>query len=77
MPFISSYFIPPQGGDLEVPKSYTRNTDNVFIEWDRKLIWTATDTGLYLLTTPELGDPILESAPVTEWNLTDLNRVAD
>jgi hypothetical protein len=77
MPFISSYFIPPQGGDLEVPKSYTRNTDNVFIEWDRKLIWTATDTGLYLLTTPELGDPILESAPVTEWNLTDLNRVTD
>jgi len=74
-PFISSYFIPPQGGDLDEPGSYTRNTDNVFIEWDRKLIWTATDTGLYLITTPELGDPILKSMPVSEWNLPDLNRV--
>ena len=73
-PFISSYFIPPQGGDLDEPGSYTRNTDNVFIEWDRKLIWVATDTGLYLLTTAELGDPVLEPLPVTEWNLPDLNR---
>ena len=76
-PFISAYYIPPQGGDLDEPGSYTRNTDNVFIEWDRKLIWAATDTGLYLLTTPELGDPVLESLPVTEWNLPDLNRVVE
>lgn len=74
-PVISSYFIPPQGGDLDVPGSYTRNTDNVFIEWDRKLIWTATDTGLYLLTTPELGDPVLEALPVSEWNSPGLNQV--
>lgn len=73
-PFISSYFIPPQGGDLDVPGSYTRNTDNVFIEWDRKLIWTATDTGLYLLTTPKLGSPVLEALPVSEWTLEGLNR---
>jgi len=46
----------------------------MFIEWDRKLIWAATDTGLYLLTSPELGDPVLEPLPVTEWNLPDLNR---
>jgi len=76
-PFISAYFIPPQGGDLNVPGSYTRNTDNVFIEWDRKLIWTATDTGLYLLTSPELGDPVLEAQAITEWNLQDLNQVTD
>jgi hypothetical protein len=76
-PFISSYFIPPQGGDLDVPGSYTRNTDNVFVEWDRKLIWTATDTGLYLLTSPKLGDPVLKPQAVSEWNLTDLNRVTD
>jgi hypothetical protein len=76
-PFISSYFIPPQGGDVDVPGSYTRNTDNVFIEWDRKLIWTATDTGLYLLTSPKLGDPVLEPQVVSEWNLEDLNQVAD
>ena len=76
-PFISAYFIPPQGGDLDVPGSYTRNTDNVFIEWDRKLIWTATDTGLYLLTSPRLGDPVLEPRAVSQWNLEDLNQVPD
>jgi hypothetical protein len=74
-PFISSYFIPPQGGSIDDPTSFTRNTDNVFIEWDRKLIWTATDTGLYLLTTPEMGDPILGPAEVSKWNLPELNRV--
>lgn len=50
--------------------------DNVFIEWDRKLIWAATDTGLYLLTTPELGDPILKPVAISEWNLPKLNQVA-
>jgi len=25
------------------------------------------------VTTPELGDPVLEPMAVTEWNLTDLN----
>ena len=72
-PFISSYFIPPQGGSLDDPGSYTRNTDNVFVEWDRKLIWAATDTGLYLLTSPELGDPVLEPMIITDWNLPELN----
>jgi hypothetical protein len=76
-PFISSYFIPPQGGDLEQPGSYTRNTDNVFIEWDRNLIWVATDTGLYLVTSPLLGDPVLEPKPVSSWSLEGLNEGHD
>ena len=74
-PKSAGYFIPPQGGTLEEPSSFTRNTDNVFIEWDRKLMWTATDTGLYLLTSPALGEPILEARPVTEWTLPELNEV--
>lgn len=73
-PTIASYFIPPQGGSLDEPGSYTRNTDNVFIEWDRNLIWAATDTGLYLLTSPALGEPILKSHPVEEWTLPALNQ---
>lgn len=76
-PFISAYFIPPQGGTPGEPRSFTRNTDNVFIEWDRKLIWTATDTGLYLLTTPELGDPVLEAMPIEEWALKGLNQIGN
>ncbi|MFC1795639.1 LVIVD repeat-containing protein [Pseudomonadota bacterium] len=74
-PFITAYFIPPQGGDLETPGSYTRNTDNVFIEWDRKLIWVATDTGLYLVTSPALGEPVLRAMPVSEWTLDELNQL--
>jgi uncharacterized protein (TIGR02246 family) len=76
-PTIAAYFIPPQGGDLDDPGSYTRNTDNVFIEWDRKLIWVATDTGLYLVTSPQLGEPVLEPMAVTEWTLQGLNEGHD
>jgi hypothetical protein len=50
--------------------------DNVFIEWDRNIIWTATDTGLYALSCPNLGKPILDPMPVTEWSLDKLNEGA-
>lgn len=72
-PTISAYFIPRQGGDLREPPSYYRDTDNVFIEWDRRLIWLATTTGIYLLSSPELGEPILEPRPVESWSLPSLN----
>jgi len=29
------YFIPPQPGSLDDYLSYPRDTDNVFVEWDR------------------------------------------
>lgn len=76
-PEIVAYFIPPQGGDLDDPGSYTRNTDNVFVEWDRKLIWVATDTGLYLVTSPLLGKPVLEPMRVSDWTLDGLNEGHD
>jgi len=56
--------------------SYDRTVDNVFIEWDRNIIWTATDTGLYALSCPNLGKPILDPMPVTEWSLEKLNEGA-
>jgi hypothetical protein len=71
-----AYFIPPQGGDLKKFGSYDRTVDNVFIEWDRNIIWTATDTGLYALSCPNLGKPILDPMPVTEWSLDRLNEGA-
>ena len=51
-----------------------RTVDNVFIEWDRKLIWAATDSGLYLLSAPALGDPVLSPMPVREWALPSINK---
>ncbi|HEV2101944.1 MAG TPA: hypothetical protein VGR58_04115, partial [Candidatus Acidoferrum sp.] len=71
-----AYFIPPQGGDLKKFGSYDRTVDNVFIEWDRNIIWAATDTGLYALSCPNLGKPMLDPMPVAEWSLDKLNEGA-
>src|SRR5262249_39878987 len=67
------YFIPPQPGGLDDYLSYPRDTDNVFVEWDRNLMWVGTGTGLYLVTCPALGKPVVEPRPVQEWSLAGLN----
>jgi len=72
-PRIVAYFIPPQGGELDKWNSYNRTVDNVFVEWDRKIIWIGTDTGLYALEAPALGKPITGPMPVKEWSLPGLN----
>ncbi len=71
-----AYFIPPQGGDLNDFGSYNRTVDNVFIEWDRNVIYVAADTGIYVLTTPALGRPSFDPMPVREWSLPGLNAGA-
>ncbi len=71
-----AYFIPPQGGDFSEFASWHRTVDNCLIEWDRRIIWVAADTGLYAVTTPALGKPILEPMPVREWSLPKLNEGA-
>jgi len=76
-PRISAAFIPPQGGDLDVWNSYNRTVDIVFVEWDRKLIWVGSDTGLYLISTPALGKPVLGPLEVEEWSLPGLNEGHD
>lgn len=72
-PEIVGYFIPAQGGTIDDIFSYYRDSDNVFIEWDRRLVWLTSNTGIYLLTTPLLGDPVLEPMPVTEWAAPGVN----
>lgn len=72
-PRISAYFIPPQGGSLDDFASFDRDTDNMFVEWDRRLIWALTSTGIYLLSTPALGQPVLEPMAVQDWALPGLN----
>ena len=41
--------------------------------WDRKLIWLGTNNGLYLLSSEDLGEPVLEALEVSEWSLDGLN----
>ena len=71
-----AYFVPPQGGDLKDFGSYDRTVDNIFVEWDRNILWTATDTGLYALSCPNLGKPVLDPTPVMQWSLEKLNEGA-
>jgi hypothetical protein len=73
-PRILGAFIPPQGGQITRPDSYHRTVEDVLVEWDRNLIWTWTNTGLYLLTTPLLGDPVFNPMAVREWTLPGLNE---
>ena len=73
-PRISAWFIPAQGGRLDSQQSHERSADSVFVEWDRKLIWLATNNGLYLLSSPELGDPILGARAASVWSLSGLNE---
>jgi len=73
-PEIVGYFVPPSGGALDRPGSWNRDSDNVFIEWDRNLIWAMTNTGMYLLTSPALGKPNFEPMAVKEWSLPGLNQ---
>ena len=72
-PLNIGYFIPPQAGSLDDYLSYPRDSDNVFIEWDRRLMWVATGTGVYLVTSPALGEPLVDPMPVKEWALPGLN----
>jgi len=72
----TAYFVPPHGGDLGTWNSHNRPLQTVFVEWDRKIIWVAGDTGWYLLTTPELGEPVLGPMPVERWSLEGLNEGA-
>jgi hypothetical protein len=55
---------------------YNRPTDQIFIEWDRNLIYAGTTSGVYILSTPALGKPVLGAMPVKEWALPHLNAGA-
>jgi hypothetical protein len=73
-PRIVAYFIPPQGGELDRFGSFNRPVQNVFVEWDRRLIWVGTNTGLHLASSPHLGEPVLEPMPVSNWTLDGVNE---
>ena len=69
-----AYFVPPRGGEIENFTSWNRGTsENVFIEWDRNLIWLSTHEGVYCLSCPFLGKPVLEPRRITRWSVPGLN----
>jgi LVIVD repeat len=69
-----AYFVPPRDGDISDYMSWRRGTtEAVFIEWDRNLIWVSTHAGLYCLSAPFLGKPVLHPMPVAEWSVPHVN----
>jgi hypothetical protein len=69
-----AYFVPPRDGDIDDYMSWRRGTtEGVFIEWDRNLIWVSTHAGLYCLSAPFLGKPVLQPMAVAEWSVPHVN----
>ena len=69
-----AYFVPPRDGDMSDYATWRRGTtENVFIEWDRNLIWVGTHEGVYCLSAPFLGKPVLEPQAVKRWTVPHAN----
>ncbi len=57
---IVGYFVPPMVKNPSKPEKYQSPTETIQVEWDRKLIWTFTTSGIYLLAADALGEPVLD-----------------
>lgn len=53
------YFVPPMTDELDNPRSYVVPTESIFVEWDRRIVWAFTTSGMYLLSASALGEPVL------------------
>jgi hypothetical protein len=70
-----AWFVPPRDGDIEKYETWWRGTtENVFVEWDRNLIWIGTHEGSYCLSCPALGKPITEPTKVARWTVPPCNN---
>lgn len=69
-----AYFVPARDGDINVWESWRRGTTEfIHVEWDRNLIWASTQEGVYCLSCPALGTPVLEPKKVTRWSVPHVN----
>ena len=69
-----AWFVPPRDGDINKFETWWRGTtENVFVEWDRNLIWIGTHEGTYCLSTPALGKPVLEARKIEKWSVPTCN----
>jgi len=68
-----AYFVPARDGDLNDWPTWRRQDVSVFIEWDRNLIWCKANSGVYCMSTPLLGEPVLEPRKVERWTVPHIN----
>ena len=70
---VSNPFQPREVAFMIPKQGEARGTETVLIEWDRKLVHVFADSGLYILSTPVLGEPILGPLKPQRWTLQGLN----
>lgn len=68
-----AYWVPAATGNIEQWETWRRRDTSVYIEWDRNLIWVGSNGGLYCLSTPALGAPVLEPRRVERWTMPFVN----
>jgi hypothetical protein len=69
-----AWFVPPRDGDINKYESWWRGTtENVFVEFDRNLIWIGTHEGTYCLSCPALGKPVTEPTKIQKWSIPHCN----
>ena len=69
-----AWFVPPHDGDINKYETWWRGTtENVFVEFDRNLIWIGTHEGTYCLSCPALGKAITEPTKVQKWSVPHCN----
>ena len=73
---ISNPFRPEEVAWIVPPMGTRRGTEAGFIEWDRKIIYVFADSGLYILSSPVLGEPVLGPLKPERWSQEGLNAGA-
>jgi hypothetical protein len=69
-----AWFVPPRDGDINKYETWWRGTtENVFVEFDRNLIWIGTHEGTYCLSCPALGKPVTEPTKIQKWSIPHCN----
>jgi LVIVD repeat len=69
-----AWFVPPRSGEMDKYETWFRGTsETVFVEWDRNIMWLGTHAGTYCLSTPSLGEPVLEPRKIESWTVAHAN----
>lgn len=69
-PEITAYFVPPFDANNVVEYARGNLSHGVYVEYDRNLFWLFTNHGIYVLSSPVLGEPIF-GAPGSPWPSRD------
>ena len=72
----SNPFRPEEVAWIVPPAESSRGTEAALIEWDRKIIHVFADSGLYILSSPVLGEPVLGPLKPERWNIEGYNAGA-